>query len=1018
MCEIEMKPSSRKWGAREVSVLDASLTFENFRFLNSKSISKSPNELQCKEIHRNFNFTALESSTNVQSFFLSKKSKNDFKCSDIESNFTSISQVQEKCLDKNLKSVNCLWQFEPTNSKSVFTNAKEAKYQSYDGNDSALSISTQEINSDESFLTMMTRTKRKFEFINPKDEFPDYSKALRLFNKNGKPLTDRMGRPLVDILGQPLVVLDNQGRIISDMRGNQVFNTLGESGIYSSTNLFLSPSEEEPGIPLLDIDKKHILFLYDNKGHPLTDCLGRPLVKASGSLMIGMDPREMINVDLYKENQLRSLYGKAPLENFVRRVQIFDSLLQPLTNEDGKVLIEAKIICNKSGMPMCDKNGRPLFFKYGARIITPQPESLDNKNKIQTKESHHKFSSQDEPQKSCELLKITTNLDTKKSLQVIGTKLHSKVVITEDEINDDNNHSQNLGFKSTLFTSNDVSTNETKSALGNLNNANTLNPTVPSKNIWSNGENPNKVLQESLNAEPNNIIIHNVTKIPSQWDQDSGIDKRKDSSEAIVIFDASKKMDKHTKSSMNTTALNNIKSRQMDHRVVKRKLNKNVYTTNFVQYFKNALNLTGSNQNSNNMSYNDYGTPMKDLYGNLLYDKFGIPLTGAQGRKLSEKARHTLRMKLRSIPVLPVNKKNVKDGKNKMQALACNESHDQFGNPYHDKYGRPVYDMHGNLIYDTFGRPLTDAYGRPLIDGIGQPLMDSQGNVLTAGINTSAKTTPTDLFGRHLYDKHGRSLFDSYGRPRFDIFTNAIYGSCGRPATDGNGNIFYDFLNKPIQPHPSKPLYKNVRTLLPNFIDQILAMPSLRRVLKYSWTSLTDAFGGPLFDDFGRPLYNKIGKPLYDKYGRLLYKKDGKPLCDCYGRPLSEEIQQSPDDQTLSVVDSLKLLKLTKESNEWMEVKRSQTQNVKPTDSGTLDKTFIMKVGQPAKKKSTQYTYALTRVTTFSCGRQALEILEAPLSPSTANEMHHLPVDSKPLIMMAQRRLKVTKKCWTTKHHH
>lgn len=35
-----------------------------------------------------------------------------------------------------------------------------------------------------------------------------------------------------------------------------------------------------------------------------------------------------------------------------------------------------------------------------------------------------------------------------------------------------------------------------------------------------------------------------------------------------------------------------------------------------------------------------------------------------------------------------------------------------------------------------------------------------------------------------------------------------------------------------------------------------------------------------------------------------------------------------------------------------------------------LGDTVIMKINQPTKNKSTQYTYALTRVTTFTCGRQ------------------------------------------------
>lgn len=930
------------------------MTFENFNLLKSMISQVSYNVGNTSQgINQNKSCTPSE----FTSFTQSSKETNCQNFSDFESYITSCTKTKRK---NTISTDIHQEQHHPNDfSEPVCTN-KDDIFKNTSGTNNISNSSTKEIKSSESFLTTVAFNKQTNYLSNGKDSYN--FKTLRLFNRNGKPLTDRMGRPLLGILGQPLVNIDDEGRLISDAKGNQVFNSLGESAIYSTTNLYITPSDEEPGIPLLDIDRKHILFLYDNTGHPMTDSLGRPLLKASGNLMFGISPTEILNLNDYKHYSLKTTYSKAPLENFVRLVQIFDSSLQPLTDEYGKPLSNSKIICNKHGMPMCDVAGHPLFFKHGTRIMTIPANNIDHKSKPVEKPTH------DSDFKSIKdsfvkPISDSNNVFSLKEYCLAQSKINTNICGNDTMFNDNNyeniclpNNNEDLKsltakssfevFKRSVhnFTDSatDTSCNKNQIVYCNSNSIN-INPTtvedfkLSCRDLNLSGE------KNSQNMKCSNITKQDYIRAVSHSNKyiNFGNESIKHgenlTGEAVVLFDGRMKIG-NKKSSSNVIAIKDIRNGRIGHSFMKRKPYKSMFRTNFLQYFKNAVNMTNIKYTDDRPIFNDYGKPMNDFYKNLLYDKYGIPLTGADGIKLSEKARQILRLKLRNIPI---NKDKTIKGEAFMSAFNYNKSCDQYGDPYYDKHGRPLYDLFGKLIYDIYGRPLTDAFNRPLIDAIGQPLMDSKGNVLTSDSKNAKTTTMVDVFGRHLYDKRGRALFDLYGRPRFDIYTNAVYDVCGRPATDGVGVKLYDFLNKAIQPYPEKPLYKNARAQLPKYIDRILTTPSLHLVLKYSHASLKDVFGGPLFDDFGKPLYNKIGKPLYDKYGRPLYDKDGRPLCDRYGRPLSEEIRQSRDDTTVSVVDSLKLLTLTKESSMWMEIKRSQTQALKQTESGVLGKTSL-----------------------------------------------------------------------------
>lgn len=924
------------------------MTFENFNFLKSMISQVSYNARNNSHgIDQNKSSTPSEFTSVTQS---SKETKY-LKLSDLESYITSFSKIKRK---SNISTDIQEKPYSNDLSKPADTNKDENIISKNTiGTNNISNGTTKEIKSSESFLTRVAFNKQTNYFSSCKDSYN--FKTLRLFNRNGKPLTDRMGRPLLGILGQPLVNIDDEGRLISDAKGNQVFNCLGESAIYSTTNLYVPPSGEEPGIPLLDIDRKHILFLYDNTGHPMTDSLGRPLLKASGNLMFGIGPTKQLDLNEYKHYSLKTIYSKAPLENFVRLVQIFDSNLKPLTDEYGKPLSSSKIICNKHGMPMCDSDGNSLFFKHATRVMTV-PE-----NKIDFKSKQIEKLTQDSDLKSSKDSFDKPIYDSKKFISLKEYCLAQSKINTinyeNDKIFNDNdyenipNNRPNEDLKSPTvksplevpersehqFTDSAVDTDYNKKQIVYCaSNSVNINPTaVEDFRISCRDLNMSGVTSNVTKQDYNCTVSHSTKYI--NFGNETVKHGENTTGEAVVLFDGRKKIN-NKKSSSNVLAIKDIRNGRIGHSFMKRKPYKNMFRTNFLQYFKNAVNMANLKYTDDRPIFNDYGKPMKDFYGSLLYDKYGIPLTGADGIKLSEKSRQILRLKLRNIPI---NKDKTIKGEALMNAFTYNKSCDQYGDPYYDKHGRPLYDLFGKLIYDIYGRPLTDAFNRPLIDAIGQPLMDSKGNVLTSDSKNSKTTTMIDVFGRHLYDKRGRALFDMYGRPRFDIYTNAVYDVCGRPATDGVGVKLYDFLNKAIQPYPEKPFYKNARALLPKYIDRILTTPSLHLVLKYSHASLKDVFGGPLFDDFGKPLYNKIGKPLYDKYGRPLYDKDGRPLCDRYGRPLSEEIRQSPDDTTVSVVDSLKLLKLTKESSMWMEIKRSQTQALKQTESGVLGKTSL-----------------------------------------------------------------------------
>ncbi|XP_054282271.1 uncharacterized protein LOC128999676 [Macrosteles quadrilineatus] len=874
----------------------------------------------------------------------------------------------------------------------------------------SITLST-ECNSKGSFLSCNSK------LVEEKENLPEFIDPLRLFSKSGKPLTDQKGRPLANIFGEKLVIFDDEGKVVSDLRGNQVFNCLGESAIYPSTNLNIPPSDNEPDIPLLDIGRGNILFLYDNTGHPLTDCFGRPLLYASGKPMIGMRAKDKVDISNHEGHSLKKIYSRKPLENLIRHVQIFNSTGKPLTDGCGRLLEDASIICNKNGMPMCTSNSQPLYFKYGNKIALAKRKNINMDNIEENVKLESEFLQLSDSRADLTSMAIEKSFDgigKDKDEQKVG-KVKFADGFMSDRFVKYSNENDILG--SVDFENPDLS-NDSKTTLlstvennvdKNLENKNeTIHITDTPKtenmaDILEKQENQSKPLlretsgSQKFTTEQNVIVLppdasENLPENKTEDKLDHKTNLKKESTNTVFLFNATEKI-KNT-SSVHVAHFEAIKEEQSRF---KSKSPKKMYSLNLFQFFKDSLSKTSEKQCMEPYQYNEYGKPLKDIHGNFLYDRHGIPLTGAHGRRLGDKARQTLRSKLRNVPKKKVNIPS----RDKFLSLSHNESHDEFGEPVYDKYGRPLYDLAGMLIYDKFGRPLTDAYGRSLVDAIGQPLMDCEGRVLTSADESYSNTKLVDIFGRKIYDRRGRMLFDSFGRPKYDIFTNAIYDNCGRPTTDANGRILFDFLNKPIQPFSEKPLYKNVRSHLPKHIDTILAVPSVYRLLKYS-QPLKDAFGGPLFDDLGRPLYNKIGMPLFDRYGRPLYKSDGTPLCDCYGRPLSEDVRESDDDQTLSVVDCLKLLKVTDESSKWM---FSKNKGFKPEQSEVSNVVEVC-----CKRRCGQYVYTLTRVTRFASGRQALEILEAPLSQATVAEMHQLPVDNKPLVLMVGQKHKTTVK--------
>uniref|UniRef100_A0A1B6CDS2 Uncharacterized protein n=1 Tax=Clastoptera arizonana TaxID=38151 RepID=A0A1B6CDS2_9HEMI len=706
-----------------------------------------------------------------------------------------------------------------------------------------------------------------------------YTKPLRVFDKRGKPLTNKFGRPLLDIFGKPKVMINMDGRPVCNEQGDPVFNALGDSTVYEDTDSTIPPiGDEEPGIPIKDITGQEILFLYDNAGNPLTDLFGRPLLTSSGSSIFGINAKKSKINNIYKP-----LYGKNPIENIIRNIQIFDSNGNPLTDEEGVPLnkFSSDIICNDDGLPICDQYNKPLGFKYGKRL----------------------------------------NLQRK-----IINEIHVNIHKTHETMHKVENNDCINRCKLSSHESSIVNTNKK--------DASSL---IEKRKILSKQNRNNINLKQMLFKE-----IHN------------------------------KKMYK-TKESKHLYDRNHLKNNK----------HKSKSENDFLHHYKNSL----QNKVSSTI-YNEYGKPLIDCSENLLYDNFGIPLTGENGVRLNEKTRQILREKLLNIPIL-----NPKDYDPDFKILSEStffDDFDQFGRPNFDKWGRPLYDLYGKLIYDSFGRPLTDAFDRPLTDSIGQPFLDKDGRILTARIYLK-KSFMIDIFGRPTHDRQGNALFDVYGRPKYDIYTNSIYDDYGRPVSDANGIILKDAKGNSFEPFPNKPLYKNSHKLLSFHIDKLYSIPVLNKFLMWKYKNLVDPFGGPLFDDYGHPMYSKAGKPLFDKYGRPLYDKKGKPLCDSYGRPLSEEIRPNPPIDTLSVIDSLKLLRLTDDTLKWMEVNEQQLKLL----SKNPEKIIPHSHGGKSDKSIT----ALTRITVFPDDKRFMEILEAPISASTSMDMHRFPFDSKSIVM-------------------
>lgn len=128
-----------------------------------------------------------------------------------------------------------------------------------------------------------SKSDSKTSFFMDKEEFvliDEYSKPLRLFNTNGRPLTDNSGRPLKTICGESLIIFDEGGIPLSDWENNPVCDSLGKFMDDADFNSE-TPWDSEI-LRSFTMDTGDPKMFYDVEGMPLTSVSGTMLLNASG----------------------------------------------------------------------------------------------------------------------------------------------------------------------------------------------------------------------------------------------------------------------------------------------------------------------------------------------------------------------------------------------------------------------------------------------------------------------------------------------------------------------------------------------------------------------------------------------------------------------------------------------------------------------------------------------------------------------------------------------------------------
>ncbi|KAK9507213.1 hypothetical protein O3M35_007121 [Rhynocoris fuscipes] len=201
---------------------------------------------------------------------------------------------------------------------------------------------------------------------------------MKVYNKNGLPLTDPSGTALLDAKGTELMQFDDQGVPIRDSFGDR---------IYDEFKVPLNCKADESIISMNDKPFR----IYDKQGRPLTDLNGLPLNLANGMCMIKFDNAGRPASD-FRNSQLFDFNGKSlqdPQANaefsieteaikLVKRdgtpVQVYNREGMPLTDAAGIMLINSDgthLCLNNDKYPVSDWNGDPVFNELGQPLMKP-----------------------------------------------------------------------------------------------------------------------------------------------------------------------------------------------------------------------------------------------------------------------------------------------------------------------------------------------------------------------------------------------------------------------------------------------------------------------------------------------------------------------------------------------------------------------------------------------------------------------------------------------------------------------
>ncbi|KAL1132726.1 hypothetical protein AAG570_010678 [Ranatra chinensis] len=682
--------------------------------------------------------------------------------------------------------------------------------------------------------------------------------GARLYNAEGRPLTNHLGEVLTNARGSLLLKFDSEGYPIGDMNGEKCFDDLGNA--IGSRRFYPFGPNGHYNLKTLNLKGKDLGVLFDATGLPVTDAHGNPLFNSKGKSMVKFSENN-IPINGIDGGILFEISG-LPLPQSLDKplycprgcpVRLFDSDGHPLTDKFGYILKCVKgeyllkvdqinrIVSDRKNGPVFDAKRVPkyLHLEFDCRRV-PENETESQRKRCRSPKVLYNFKGFPLTDSSGKLLVDVTGkplieFECTKNPEISNLvfDLEGSTYVRRVEVGCALNH--------LLFTGDGIPLTDTaghilKSRTGSL----------------------------LVELDSNGLPIKDALSRP--------------------LYDENGKL---------LTNQSPVRSKiAAEGQFISINLNCNLYDHKDWPLTDEQGFLLYKSTGSPLIIVDNNGKPLSDYMGDPVYDENGVPVTAKAGCWVDQHGRGLRLYDPDGLPLTDVEGRELYD----LSGNSCIRA---------DSIGRPAMDREFRPIRDALGSHITD----PKFDASVSP--QGPHRCIEVLDDRSRATRIFDKTGRPLTDCKGRCMFSSDGSPLIRI------SDSGRLA-DREGDTVYDADKMPLGCGPGKPikypcgkpmrLYDSCAWPLTDKEGFPLLTAGGRSMLLVDRLGrpASDLNGGDLYDGEGRksgedgfaPLISPWGdgftklclfglpEKIYDEKARPLTDSDGLLLMNAFGQEL------------------------------------------------------------------------------------------------------------------------------------